>query len=194
MIESTFGYKRRWGHLALDNGTVWWIHCWNELAGGSILDATADQFEHRFPGDIILLDPADPLAGRYQPSPPGRLFMLDNGSELIRLAVRDGCPEGPFPSHERRLGTWGRSASGWDAAAGAVLAEMTAWPQPAEVRTTVADHLRSLDSETVSKRQIEFLLDGQAWLRWRDARGRDWVPADLELGRDGTLHPQRNSL
>lgn len=186
-IEARFGYRRRWGHLALDNDTVWWIHCWNELADGSVLDSTADQFEHRFPGDIVFLDVADPLAGRYQPSPPGRLFVLCDDRELIRLAARDGHPDGPFLQDERSLGRWEPTASGWEATAAAVLEEMTDWPQPPEVRATVARHLRSLRAGSVTKRQIEFLLDGKAWESWRRTRGREWVPADLVLGPDGVL-------
>jgi hypothetical protein len=54
-IEAQFGWKRQFGRLRLLDARVCWQHCWNQLADGHILDATADQFESRWslPDDII---------------------------------------------------------------------------------------------------------------------------------------------
>lgn len=67
-LERELGLVQRCGHLRLLNGAICWLHCWNPSDDGSIVDATADQFEELFPGDVLVLAPTDPLADRYLPA------------------------------------------------------------------------------------------------------------------------------
>src|SRR5438128_8592410 len=90
-LEAQFGWKREWGRLRLLDARVCWQHCWNQLVDGRILDATADQFEARWLGDIVVLETSDPHAAAYQFAPPGWTFTLreqEVGIELV--AVQDG--------------------------------------------------------------------------------------------------------
>jgi len=70
-LQAQFGWKREWGRLRLLDARVCWQHCWNRLADGGILDATADQFESRWLEDIVVLKASDPHAVAYQTAPPG---------------------------------------------------------------------------------------------------------------------------
>lgn len=86
-LEAQFGWKPQWGRLRLLDTRVCWQHCWNQLADGHILDATADQFESRWLGDIVVLEASDPHAKAYQPAPPGRSFFIcDPFKNLILFA------------------------------------------------------------------------------------------------------------
>src|ERR671932_709523 len=58
-IQAELGWAYRWGHLRLLDGGICWIHCWNELPDGTVVDATADQFEERGLGDVAVLSPTD---------------------------------------------------------------------------------------------------------------------------------------
>ncbi len=75
-LQAQFGWKRVWGRLRLLDAHVCWQHCWNQLADGRIHDATADQFESRWLGDLVVLEASDPHARAYQPAPPGWTFTL----------------------------------------------------------------------------------------------------------------------
>ncbi len=93
-LQAQFGWKREWGRLRLLDARVCWQHCWNRLADGRILDATADQFESRWLGDIVVLEASDPHAKAYQPAPPGWTFSLREQEAVIELdAVRDDARE-----------------------------------------------------------------------------------------------------
>ncbi len=60
-LEAQFGWPRKFGRLRLLDTRVCWQHCWNQLPGGRILDATADQFESRWLGDLVVLEASDPI-------------------------------------------------------------------------------------------------------------------------------------
>src|SRR5919198_2776811 len=60
-IAAELGWAYPWGHLRLLDGGICWIHCWNQLPDGIIVDATADQFEERGLSDVAVLSPSDPL-------------------------------------------------------------------------------------------------------------------------------------
>ena len=100
-LEAQFGWKRVWGRLRLLDGRVCWQHCWNHLADGRLLDATADQFESRWLGDVVVLEADSPHANAYQPAPVGWTFSLQEQAEGITLvASRDaqGTPMRRFPA------------------------------------------------------------------------------------------------
>lgn len=80
-LEAQFGWKRVWGRLRLLDGRVCWQHCWNHLADGRLLDATADQFESRWLGDVVVLEADSPHANAYQPAPAGWTFSLREHAE-----------------------------------------------------------------------------------------------------------------
>src|SRR6266852_609865 len=117
-LEAQFGWPRRWGRLRLLDARVCWQHCWNRLADGRILDATADQFESRWLGDIVILETSDPHAKAYKPAPLGWTFSLREQEAVIELdAVRDDARE-----HVAAM-----SYTSWMAAARQALTLMTGW-------------------------------------------------------------------
>src|SRR5258708_6433229 len=92
-LEARCGWPGGWGRLRLLDARVCWQHCWNQLADGRILDATADQFESRWLGDLVMLEASDPHATAYQPAPPPWTFTLREQERAIELAaVSDGAP------------------------------------------------------------------------------------------------------
>jgi hypothetical protein len=66
-LEAQFGWTRQWGRLRLLDARVCWRHCWNQLADGRTLDATADQFESRWLGDLVVLEPLTPMPRPISP-------------------------------------------------------------------------------------------------------------------------------
>src|SRR5215472_10580165 len=82
-LEAQYGWPRQWGRLRLLDSRVCWQHCWNQLADGRILDATADQFESRWLGDIVVLAANDPHAMAYQAAPPPWIFTLREQGAVI---------------------------------------------------------------------------------------------------------------
>src|SRR5713226_3805295 len=123
-LEAQFGWPRRWGRLRLLDARVCWQHCWNQLADGRILDATADQFESRWLGDIVVLEAADPRATAYQPAPPPWTFTLREQVGVIELTAARSGLEGHGP---------GMACASWMAAARQVLTLMTGWSLPDDI-------------------------------------------------------------
>lgn len=68
-VEVEFGWKRECGYLRLLDGSVSWVHCWNRMNDGVIVDVTADQFCSLWCGDLVTVDPGDPLITNYLPDP-----------------------------------------------------------------------------------------------------------------------------
>src|SRR5258708_4008830 len=60
-LEAQFGWPRKFGRLRLLDARVCWQHGGTELADGRLLDATADQFESRWLGDLVVLEASDPI-------------------------------------------------------------------------------------------------------------------------------------
>lgn len=103
-VEREFGWPRECGFLQLLDGTVGWVHCWNRLASGDVVDVTADQFGRLWIGDIAVLAPEDPLQSHYlvdprdwslaligPPSSPQGLTCR-RGTEVRELRVDDSQP------------------------------------------------------------------------------------------------------
>lgn len=68
-LEAEFGWLGQWGYLRLLDGTVSWVHCWNRLADGTIVDATADQYQDLWLGDVVTVRPSSPMAANYLHAP-----------------------------------------------------------------------------------------------------------------------------
>jgi hypothetical protein len=125
-ICARLGWKKQWGHLLLLDGSVCWVHCWNRRPDGVLVDATADQFEERWPGDILALVPDDPRAAHYLHAPPAWTFRTAGalgGGGVALFARREG------DEHEELLAR-AESATGadtWYMLARAALAAMVPW-------------------------------------------------------------------
>ncbi len=68
-LEAEFGWRRRSGYLLLQDRTVSWVHCWNQLDDGRIVDATADQFQELWIGELIMIEATSPLHSHYLAHP-----------------------------------------------------------------------------------------------------------------------------
>lgn len=182
-LQAQFGWKRAWGRLRLLDTRVCWQHCWNQLADGRILDATADQFESRWLGDIVVLEASDPHARAYQPAPVGWTFTLreqETGIELV--AVRDGQD-----AHDATI-----SCANWMVAAEQVLTMMTGWSLPDDLVDYAARALRvrALLNRSMTSGDLDGLLTMYEWAHATTARGGPWMSLEYaavleEHGRRG---------
>lgn len=114
-LEAEFGWQGQYGYLRLLDDTVSWVHCWNRLADGTIVDATADQFQGLWLGDGVTVDPSSPMSANYRHAPrqwefhirrdpaSGRIEHLTCVSEDDRR-VTPGCGPG-FQSQDPSLET-----------------------------------------------------------------------------------------
>jgi hypothetical protein len=131
-LEAQFGWPRRFGRLHLLDSRLCWQHCWNQLADGSILGATADQFESRWLGDIVVLEALDPHAMAYQPAPPWT-FTLQEQEAVIELAAVRAVSDG----HDASM-----PCASWMAAARQMLTMMMGWRLPDDLVDYAARALR----------------------------------------------------
>lgn len=88
-LETEFGWPRQSGYLKLLDDTVSWVHCWNRLADGTVVDATADQFQGLWLGDVITIDPSDPMSANYRHAPSEWKFHFDQDA-LDRVTCYSG--------------------------------------------------------------------------------------------------------
>ena len=170
-LQAQFGWKRRWGRLRLLDARVCWQHCWNQRADGRILDATADQFESRWLGDIVVLEAADPHATAYQPAPPGWTFTLreqESGIELV--AIQDDA-------QGRDVAI---SCVNWMAAGRLVLTMMTGWSLPDDLVDYAARALRvrALLNQSMTSGDLDGLLTMYEWAHAQASRGRPWMSSE----------------
>jgi len=170
-LEAQFGWKRRFGRLRLLDARVCWQHCWNQLADGRILDATADQFESRWLGHIVVLEASDPHAKAYQPAPPGWTFSLREQEAAIELdAVRDDARE-----HVAAM-----SCTSWMGAARQALTLMTGWSLPDDLVDYAARALRvhSFLNRSMTSGDLDGLLTVYEGEHATAARGRPWMSSE----------------
>ncbi len=170
-LEAQFGWKRRFGRLRMLDARVCWQHCWNQLADGRILDATADQFESRWLGDIVVFDADDPHATAYQPAPPPWTFSLREQEAVIELSALRGGAEG----HDAAM-----PCASWMAAARQVLTMMTGWSLPDDLVDYAARALRvrALLGESMTSGQLDELLTMYEWAHAAAARGGLWMSSE----------------
>ncbi len=167
-LEAQFGWKRKCGRLRLLDTRVCWQHCWNQLADGRILDATADQFESRWLGDIVVLEASDSHAQAYQPASPGWTFTLWERTAGIELdAVRDDAQE-----HDATI-----SYANWMGAAGQVFMLMTGWSLPLDLVDYAARVLRvrALLHQSITSGELDGLLTIYELAHAAAARGGPWM-------------------
>jgi hypothetical protein len=167
-LQAQFGWKRQWGRLRLLDARVCWQHCWNQLADGRLLDATADQFESRWLGDIVVLEASDPHARAYQTAPPGWTFTLREQEAVIELdAVRDGAQV-----HDATI-----SCANWMVVARQMLAMMTGWTLPDDLVDYAARVLRvrALLHQSITSGDLDGLLTVYEGAHATAARGGPWM-------------------
>jgi hypothetical protein len=167
-LHTQFGWKREWGRLRLLDARVCWQHCWNRLADGGILDATADQFELRWLGDLVVLEATDPHAQAYQPAPPGWTFTLRERVAGIELdAVRDNTGE-----HEATI-----SSANWIGDAEQVFLLMTGWSLPLDLVDYAARVLRvrAFLHQSITSGELDDLLTMYELAHAAATRGSPWM-------------------
>ena len=167
-LQTQFGWKREWGRLRLLDSRVCWQHCWNRLGDGRLLDATADQFESRWLGDLVVLEASDPHAQAYQPAPAGWTFTLreqEAGIDLV--AIRDGVEKQEA----------GIPCTSWMAAARQALTFMTGWSLPSDIVDYVARALRvrALLGQSMTSGDLDGLLTMYELAHAAAARGGPWM-------------------
>src|SRR5258708_5334448 len=170
-LEAQFGWKRRFGRLCLLDARVCWQHCWNQLAAGRILDATADQFESRWLGDLVVLETSDPHATAYQPAPPGWTFTLREQEGMIELdAVRDGAQE-----HDAVM-----ACASWMVAARQALTMMAGWSLPDDIVDYAARALRvrAFLNQSMTSGDLDGLLTVYEGAHATAARGGPWMSSE----------------
>jgi hypothetical protein len=186
-IEAELGWAYRWGHLRLLDGGICWIHCWNQLPDGTVLDATADQFEERWLGDMAVLPPGDPLQASYRPAPPGHLFWTVRMGGQRWLLVRRARGDGEFEPVEEELATAPATQAGWAEFGARAVQVHSSWQLPAWIGCEAGERLREADGagRALPSRQLEFALDAAARQRRIACRGEWTSPEWREEQRAG---------
>ncbi|HEY8742876.1 MAG TPA: hypothetical protein VIU62_07255 [Chloroflexota bacterium] len=160
-IASELGWAYRWGHLRLLDGSVCWIHCWNEQPDGTVVDATADQFEERWLGDIVQLPPAHALHGNYRPAPPGHTFRVECTDYRLRLLVKRALSKDQFETDEEELATASDSTEGWAKLGAHAVQVHSSWQLPDWINDEAGARLRraAASGQALPSRELEFALD-----------------------------------
>lgn len=149
-LETEFGWERQWGYLKLLDTTVSWVHCWNRLADGTIIDATADQYQDLWLGDVVSIPPSNPFALHYLHDPrtwtlhwqraPGGLpvgLHCESGSESVTVPFDEDSP-----AWRLTAATVLRLLTGWDLDERVIdLAARTLRASAASGDTTTTDDL-----------------------------------------------------
>jgi hypothetical protein len=183
-IESELGWAYRWGHLRLLDGGICWIHCWNQLTDGTVVDATADQFEERWLGDVAVLSPGDPLHHCYRSAPPGHLFRTARAGRRLRLLARRAGPAGQFGPDEEELGTAPDTRRGWIELGARAVETHSGWRLPEWIGREAGDWLReaSASGQPLPSRELEFALDAAA-RQQRIASHGEWSSPEWREGQ-----------
>lgn len=119
-IAAEFGWVRECGYLRLLDGSVSWVHCWNRLTDGRILDATADQFDSHWIGDVVVIDADDAAAANYLANPRQWDLRAATRSEVPTSLV---CTSGD----DEQLVNARQSEHPWLSLARATLRLVTGW-------------------------------------------------------------------
>ena len=184
-IAAELGWAYRWGHLRLLDGSVCWIHCWDQLPDGTIVDATADQFEERWLGDVVVLPVGDARYANYRPAPPGHLFRVGRSDHRLRLLARRGLAQGQFDPNEHELATAPDTAAGWAELGARAVQAHSGWPLPAWINEEAGARLRAAAAagHALPSRDLEFALDAAAMER-RNADHGEWTSPEWRETRE----------
>jgi hypothetical protein len=131
-LKKEFGWQAQSGYLRLLDGTVCWLHCWNRLVDGTIVDATADQFQNLWLGDVVVLDPADPMSANYRAAPREWEIRFDRYAGVTCVCGDDV-----------RVVSGDDSGRPWFSLAWAVLRLLTGWELTDELVELAARSLRA---------------------------------------------------
>jgi hypothetical protein len=172
-LSSEFGWAGEWGYLRLLDDTVSWVHCWNRLPDGTILDATADQYQDLWLGDVVVLPATDPLAANYLHAPATwelRFDQFDGGPSVVCVAGDDvrtvTCEV------ERQ----------WESLARGVLRVVCGWELPSDLVDLAARALRaraSAETRWTSAELTHVLLNRGIQHLGNRGELRPWVAAEF---------------
>lgn len=180
-IAAELGWGYRWGHLRLKDATICWIHCWNQCDDGTVVDATADQFEERWLGDIVVLASASPLHSNYRSAPPGYFFRTECQSDHLHLLARHRGPDGAQAPDERLVATAADTAAGWAALGASAVHLHSGWSLMAWVGEEAGVLLReaAATDQALASRDLEFALDTTSRQR-RIAGHGEWASPEWQ--------------
>ena len=187
-IQAELGWAYRWGHLRLLDGGICWIHCWNQLPDGTIVDATADQFEEQWLGmgevGVVVLSPADLLFDCYRSAPPGHLFRAVRDGRRVRLLARRAGADNQFEPVEAELATAPDTPQGWIELGARAVEAHSAWELPEWIAQEAGERLREAvaSGEPLPSRELEFALDAADRQR-RMARHGEWTSPEWREGQ-----------
>jgi hypothetical protein len=189
-IEAELGWAYRWGHLRLLDGGICWIHCWNQLPDGTVIDATADQFEERWLGGVVALSASDPLSSHYRSAPPGHLFRTERARGHRRLLARRAGSDGVREVVEEELATAPDTDEGWGELGARAVEVHSGWQLPEWIGREAGEQLRQAEAsgQPLPSRELEFALDAAVRERRIASHGEwrspEWRKARRESGRD----------
>lgn len=175
-IESELGWAYRWGHLLLLNGEVCWIHCWNQLPDGTIVDATTDQFEERWLGDLTVLPPDNALYSHYNATPPGHRFHITWDDYQCCLFVYPLAANQIDEASDHQLAVEPNTNQGWMKLGAAAIQFHSGWQLPDWVNQEAGMffHEAAVAGQPVTSRDLEFHLDAFT-LKRRIANHGKWT-------------------
>jgi len=175
-LEIEFGWQRQSGYLKLLDDTVSWVHCWNRLADGTIVDATADQFQGLWLGDVVTVDPSSPMAANYLHAP--REWELHLGRAAVGEHIESlRCVSGD----DAQVQSPDNPDRPWQSLARDALRLVTGWELNDELVTLAARALRAkfATAETASTEDlIRPLLTASIQHLGRQRR-QPWIAAEF---------------
>jgi hypothetical protein len=190
VICARLGWKKQWGHLLLLDGSVCWVHCWNRRPDGSLVDATADQFEERWPGDILVLTPGDPRAAHYRHAPLAWTFRTTEapgGGGVALFARREGA------EHEELLARAESGANAWYMLGRAAIAAMVPWDLDPRWYAMPARVLRArhASGQETTSQELQGVLAMETYLAAAVKRGGPWLAPEFAapLGMHNGVSP-----
>jgi hypothetical protein len=173
-LSSALGWAGESGYLRLLDGTVSWVHCWNRLPDGTIVDATADQYQELWLGDVAVVAPDDPMAGHYLSAPRTWSLVFEPSSDGLGVV----CTSGPCVRTVRSS-----LPRPWVSLTRDVLLVVTGWELPDELVEVAARALRakaSTGSEWSSEELVHLLLIWSIQRSGSRGGGRlPWIAAEF---------------